>query len=182
MTQKAQYVKRAVNEKFHEDCIIQTIKHPSKVMFWSVISGKGLGRLFIVDGILKQDQYKKVIETCLFPRLKEWFPNKQKKIFLQDEAPCYTAKSIKNLLSSQKIPLLDWPGNSPDLNPIENVWELLKRKISTEKVKNRTQLIEKVIWHWNHNPHLKEMALNCLYSMSNRLRAVIKDKGGSTKY
>ena len=79
MTQKVQYVKRAVNEKFHEDCVIQTIKHPFKVMFWSVISGKGLGRLFIVDGILKQDQYKKVIETCLLPQLKEWFPNKQKK-------------------------------------------------------------------------------------------------------
>ena len=43
MTQKAQYVKRVVNEKFHEDCTIQTIKYPAKVMFWSVISKKGLG-------------------------------------------------------------------------------------------------------------------------------------------
>ena len=54
---------------------------------------------------------------------------------------------LKNLLASQKIPLLDWPGNSPDLNPIENVWQLLKKEISTEKVTSRTQLIEKVIWH-----------------------------------
>ena len=122
MIQKAQYIKRAVNEKFHEDCIIQAIKHSSKVMFWSVISGKGLGRLFIVDGVLKQDQYKTVIETCRLPQLKEWFLNKQKKIFMQDGATCHTAKSIKNLLASQKIPLLDWPGNSPNLKPIENVW------------------------------------------------------------
>ena len=55
MSQKVQYVKRAVNEKFHEDCIIQTIKHPSKVMFWLVMRGKGLGRLLIIDGILKED-------------------------------------------------------------------------------------------------------------------------------
>ena len=54
-------------------------------MFWSVISGKGLGRLFIVDGILKQDQYKKVIETCLLPQLKEWFLNKQKKYLCKME-------------------------------------------------------------------------------------------------
>ena len=64
---------------------------------------------------------------------------------MQDGPPCHTAKSIKNLLASQKIPLLDRSGNSPDLNPIENVWELLRREISTEKVTNRTQLIEKVI-------------------------------------
>ena len=50
---------------------------------------------------------------------------------MQDGAPCHKAKSIKNLLASQKIPLLDWLGNSPDLNPIENVWELLKRETST---------------------------------------------------
>ena len=66
MTQKAQYVKRAVNEKFHEDCVVQTIKHPSKVMFWSVISGKDLGRLIIVDEILKQDQYKKVLKLVFY--------------------------------------------------------------------------------------------------------------------
>ena len=70
---------------------------------------------------------------------------------MQDGAPCHTAKSIKNLLATQKIPLLDWPGNSPNLNPIENVCKLLKRENSTKKVTNRTQLIEKVIWHWNHN-------------------------------
>ena len=66
---------------------------------------------------------------------------------MQNGAPCHTAKSIKNLLASQKLPLLDWPGNSPDLDLIENAWELLKREISTEKVTNMTQLIEKVIWH-----------------------------------
>ena len=74
-------------------------------MFWSVIRGKGLGRLFIVDGILKQDQNKKAIETCLLPQLKEWFPNKQKKLFMQDGSPCHTAKAIKNLSASQKVPV-----------------------------------------------------------------------------
>ena len=64
---------------------------------------------------------------------------------MQDGAPCHTAKSIKNLLASQKIPLLDWPGNSPDLNPIE--MGVIKERNLTEKVTNRTQLIEKVIWH-----------------------------------
>ena len=42
---------------------------------------------------------------------------------MQDGAPCYTAKSIKTFLANESIELLDWSGNSPDMNPIENLWE-----------------------------------------------------------
>ena len=43
---------------------------------------------------------------------------------MQDGALCHTAKSLKKLLASQKIPLLDWPGNFPRFKPIENVWDM----------------------------------------------------------
>jgi len=59
---------------------------------------------------------------------------------MQDGAPCRTAKSVKQYLSSKKIKLLPWPGNSPDLNPIENQWEIVKRRISILKPTTRTQV------------------------------------------
>ncbi|CAK1599163.1 unnamed protein product [Parnassius mnemosyne] len=72
---KALFVLRRHGEKFHPDCVVQTVKHPTKVMIWSVISSKGTGRLYVVKGIMKQDQYKEVLKNQLIPQLREWFPN-----------------------------------------------------------------------------------------------------------
>ncbi|GFV89117.1 putative transposase like protein [Trichonephila clavipes] len=58
---------------------------------------------------------------------------------MQDGVPCHTARSIKAFLAEQNIPLLDWPGNSPDMNPIENVWELMKRELAKDVITNKTQ-------------------------------------------
>jgi len=127
-------------------------------MVWSVISGQGMGRLYVVNGTMRQDQYKKVLETRLLPQIQEWFGN-DRKVFMQDGAPCHTAKSIKKFLEDQEIPVLSWPGNSPDMNPIENVWECLKRELGKENITNKTQLIERIIFHWNHNENLKQVAL-----------------------
>ncbi|GFS60747.1 uncharacterized protein TNCV_2001531 [Trichonephila clavipes] len=55
---KTQFVRRRDGEKFHSDCVVRTVKHPTKIMIWSVISGKGTGRLDVVNGMMRQDQYK----------------------------------------------------------------------------------------------------------------------------
>ncbi|GFW17360.1 uncharacterized protein TNCV_3905701 [Trichonephila clavipes] len=47
---KAQFVRRRRGEMFHSDCVVQTVKHPTKIMIWSFISGKGTGRLYVVKG------------------------------------------------------------------------------------------------------------------------------------
>ncbi|GFS76080.1 uncharacterized protein TNCV_4666801 [Trichonephila clavipes] len=62
-----------------------------------------------------------VLQNRLILQLEEWFPNGKPYIVMQDGAPCHTARSIKAFLAEQNIPLLDWPGNSPDMNPIENI-------------------------------------------------------------
>ncbi|GFT05598.1 putative transposase like protein [Trichonephila clavipes] len=101
---------------------------------------------------------------------------------MQDGAPCHTARSIKAFLAEQNIPLLDWPGNSPDMNPIGNIWELMKREVDKNVITNKTQLLERIIQVWNHHPQMQETVQSCIYSMPRKIEALIAAKGGSTKY
>ncbi|GFU28562.1 uncharacterized protein TNCV_467731 [Trichonephila clavipes] len=71
---KAQFVRHRRGEKIHSDCVVQIVKHPTKIMIWSVISVKGTGRLYVVKGMMRQDQYKDVLQNRLIRQLEEWFP------------------------------------------------------------------------------------------------------------
>ncbi|GFV52061.1 transposable element Tcb2 transposase [Trichonephila clavipes] len=179
---KTQFVRRRRGEKFHSDCVVQTVKHPTKIMIWSVISGKGTGHLYVIKGMMRQDQYKDVLQSRLIPQLEEWFPNEEPYIFMQDGAPCYTAGSIKAFLAEQNIPLLDWLGNSHVMNPIDNVWELMKREVAKDVITNKRQLLERIIHMWNHHPQIQETVQSCIDSMPRRIEVLIAAKGGSTKY
>ncbi|GFV21842.1 putative transposase like protein [Trichonephila clavipes] len=101
---------------------------------------------------------------------------------MQDGAPCHSAWSIKAFLTKQNIPLLYWPGNSPDMNPLENVWELMKREVAKDVITNKTQLLERIIHVWNHHPQMQETVQSCIDSMPCRIEALIVAKGGLTKY
>ncbi|GFX76726.1 transposable element Tcb2 transposase [Trichonephila clavipes] len=180
---KAQFMRRRRRgEKFHSDCVVQTVKHPTKIKIWSVISGKGTGRLDVVKGMMRQDQYKDVLQNRLIPQLEEWFPNGESYIFMQGGAPCHTDRSIKAFLAEQNILLLDLPGNSPDMNTIENIWELMKREVAKDVITNKTQLLEKIIHVWNHPPQILDTVQSCIDSMPRRIEALIAAEGGTTKY
>ena len=69
-------------------------------------------------------------------------------IFMQDGAPCHKAKIVTKWLADSKIQTLDWPGNSPDLNPIENLWRILKQKVSFKKFNNFRELQNATIQAW----------------------------------
>ncbi|CAG5015993.1 unnamed protein product [Parnassius apollo] len=129
-------------------------------MVWSVISAKGVGRLYVVQGTMRQHQYKEVLQNRLLPTLREWFPDSENFTFMHDSAPCHKAKSVTKFLEENIIPVLPWPGNSPDMNPIENLWEITKAEIAKEMITTKVRLIEKLIEVWHHNPKIKESAKN----------------------
>jgi transposase len=49
--------------------------------------------------------------------------------FLHDEALCHKSKRVMAFLQDQKFAEMVWPGNSPDLNPIEKLWSIMKGKL-----------------------------------------------------
>ncbi len=76
-------------------------------------------------------------------------------IFQQDLAPAHSAKSPKSWLNDHGVGVLDWPANSPDLNPRENIWDIVKRKMRNKRPKNRVR-----IWRKEH----ESMDPSCLVS------------------
>ena len=70
------------------------------------------------------------------------------KIFMQNSVPCHCSKIVTQFLKSKKIQILDQPGNSPDLNPIENLWTILKDKMSEKQPASAKELLNtfKVVW------------------------------------
>lgn len=150
-------------------------------MVWGAISAQGPGRLHIVNGIMRQDQYIEILRTRLLPQMAAWFPNGDG-IYMQDGAPCHTAKRVTEFLKQANVPLLSWPGNSPDMNPIENFWRLLKRKVNAMKPTTKRSLIECIIQVWNHDQDIRDMCQRLIQGMPNRVAQVISSKGGYTKY
>jgi len=152
------------------------------VMFWGCISKNRAGRLVSVPGSMDSGAYLKTINDELKAEFNAAKKNGGEWVFMQDNAPCHKAKVVRARLQRLKIPVLDWPPYSPDLNPIENVWSWMKHKLYSkgkecESVKEVEDAFHD-IWD-NLTPQLCGLFAG---NMENRLRAVIEAEGGHTKY
>ncbi len=101
-------------------------------------------------------------------------------IFQQDLAPAHTAKSTKSWLNDHGVGVLDWPANSPDLNPIENLCGIVKRKMRNKRQKNADELKATAKETWASIP--PQQCHKLITSMPRRIEAVIKAQGAPAKY
>ncbi|GFV66267.1 transposable element Tcb1 transposase [Trichonephila clavipes] len=85
-------------------------------MVWGCMSSHGVGRLHIVSGTVKAMNYIEILQNKLLPTARDLFGN-QSWIFQDDNAPCHRAKVVQKWLKDHTVNRMNWPGQSPDLNP-----------------------------------------------------------------
>jgi hypothetical protein len=100
--------------------------------------------------------------------------------FQQDNVKLHKTKHVLSYLQSARIPVLPFPAQSPDLNPIEHMWKFAKDRLPAKKSRNLNELWQNVQTCWNEID--ANIIGNLISSMPNRCRAVIKAKGGPTRY
>ncbi len=92
------------------------------------MSSAGVGPLCFLKTNVTAPVYQEILEHFMLPSADQLFKDADF-IFQQDLAPAHTAKSTKSWLNDHGVGVLDWPANSPDLNPIENICCIVKRKM-----------------------------------------------------
>ena len=172
-------LRRKTGERLH--FVTPTVKHPPAVMMWGAFAANGVGRIRFLEKneTCNSAWYLKVLDKQVRWSASLLF---QRAFYLQDDgAPCHRSKAVKEFVRRQGWKTLDWPPQSPDLNPIENVWSLLKKRVWSHNFNSTTELKARIISVWNQGLE-KELLEKLAYSMSDRLRAVVKARGGPTRY
>uniref|UniRef100_A0A3Q0R5D0 Tc1-like transposase DDE domain-containing protein n=1 Tax=Amphilophus citrinellus TaxID=61819 RepID=A0A3Q0R5D0_AMPCI len=97
-----------------------------------------------------------------------------------NNASCHMAKTVKTFLAERQIRSMSLPANSPDLNPIENLWWKLKKMVHDKAPACKADLATAIRESWSQID--EEYCLSLIKSVPQRLQAVIKASGGATKY
>ncbi len=111
-------------------CLKSSVKFPQSVMIWAAMSSAGVGPLCFLKSTVSAAIYQEILEHFMLPSADKLY-GEADFIFQQDLAPAHTAKGIKSRFNDHGVTVLDWPANSPDLNPVENLWILSRGRRET---------------------------------------------------
>jgi transposase len=163
------------------------VKHPFKAHVWAAINIKGKIGIHIFTENLNRHLYREILNNHLYNNANNLVGHRW--VFQQDNDPKHTSHDVQGDLEIH-LPrrVLPWPSYSPDLNPIENVWAILKqniekriKKMVIEKKKiSQTVFLNLIREEWDGLE--KKVIVNNISSMKKRVQACIEARGGHTNY
>lgn len=177
------YVRRRPWEAYSSQCIVPTVRHGGgNVLVWAGFSASGPGIISQVKGIMDRFVYLDILQNCMIPSAH--FLIGEDFTLMQDNDPKHTANVVKTWLQDPyphtPFVTLKWPPQSPDLNPIENLWDHVGREVSRVNVPRLSELYQSIEEIWNNIP--TELCKRYVHTMPSRLREVIANRGGHTHY
>ena len=174
---------RKTNDRYDPKNMVPTFKSGYVSMsVWGAFSALGRTPLVRINGTLNKDKYIEILKQYIEPFSVSKHGSLKHVVFQQDNCGPHHAKSVSNYLQSTGITTMKWPPQSPDLNPIENVWGLLKQKLRQRSTypSNADALFELLQSEWDKLPN--SYFYNLVRSMPSRAQAVLDNNGRSTKY
>ncbi|GFX45131.1 transposable element Tc1 transposase [Trichonephila clavipes] len=153
------------------------------IMLWGTISCAFLGPLVVVEQTMKTTGYLNIIADQLYPYMTSVSPAGNG-MFKQDNAPCHKTKIVLEWFQEHEAEsqLMSWPPNSPDLNQIEHIWDVMRQQLRVQRppIHNISDLRDPCLNIWyNLSPAIYQ---GLVISMPRRVEAVLGAKGGSTRY
>ncbi|KAG2471401.1 TC1A transposase, partial [Polypterus senegalus] len=146
------YVWRQPGTAHHLSNTVPTVKHGGgSIMLWGRFSAAGTGRLVAIEGKMNAAKYRDILEKNLLQSAKDLRLGRRF-TFQQDNDPKHTAKITKEWLHNNSVTVLEWPSQSPDLNPIEHLWRDLKMAVDQRLPSNLTELERICKEEWQRIP------------------------------
>ncbi len=178
------WVRRPKGEALNPEYCVHKQAHPVKVNVWAAFCAGGQGYCHIFNEKLDSHLYKRILTDNLLPsaslhfslappRIEQWY-------FLHDNDPKHTSGVVREWLHNAGVSVLEFPPYSPDLNPIENLWNAMARAVEQHACNTMEELQDVVAAEWERvdADYMRKLA----HSMPKRCAAVVEAKGWHTKY
>jgi transposase len=125
-------------------------------------------------------KYIEILKSRVLPFLQTFADGKG--TFQHDLAPCHNSKAVKKFTQENKISMLNWPGNSPYMKSIENLWSLLKKRLGKIACSIEECMVTNMIKVWFHDSGVKNICTKLVESMPKPVQEVILAKRGHISY
>jgi len=169
--------------KITDQSVRPTVKFGGgSVMIWGCMTWQGVGFSCKIDGNMDASLYSEILKGELMDTIEYYNLDPEKIIFQQDNDPKHTSQLSRQTTQDLGVKIMDWPSQSPDLNPIEHLWDHLAR---TLREKNTTITSRDHLWEVLENElkhQNKDLCRKLIASLPRRIKSVLDQKGGYTKY
>jgi len=172
--QRGRKYAKILPDEYPEDFPRQRLEVSPKIMFWGAISGHGKVFFDVVpDPSITSYTYSCFLHQRAMPVIKQ--THGKDFLYQQDNAPAHRGGLTSIYLESANVKVIDWPPQSPDLNPIEQVWNWMAGKIKTKSFENIEELRDCVFDLWEKLPNNNVLAY--IEKLQNKMEYVYNNNG-----